>query len=169
MVIPHDAEGEEMTLSINFSKDMKRVLEKKAPGYTWQVDWPADGQRWLVDVAGIPQTHGSWILIEVELKRDDPVGNVVKIWQWAKENNIRDKIVLLQAFSGQYWEKRERLRLRAEFIGKEMSRDPKIAVRYKSLAMKDYKPRKGRTQGAGRRTRHAQWLAKRILRLMLGS
>jgi hypothetical protein len=155
-----------MTLSINFSKDMVGVLRKKAKDYEWKVDWPADPERWLVDVAGIPCNGGAWILIEVELKRDDPVGNVVKIWQWTKTQKITEQIVLFQAFSKHYWEKRTRLRLRAEFIGKEMAADRAIRVRYKSLPMKDYKPGKGKTQGAGRRTIHAKQLANRITRLI---
>jgi hypothetical protein len=155
-----------MTLSINFSNDMLSVLKKQAPEYRWQVDWPAEGERWLVDVAGIPKKIGPWILIEVELKRDDPVGNVVKIWQWARKKEISNQIILLQAFSKHYWEKRERLRLRAEFIGGEMSKDQRITVRYKMLPMKAYRPGKGRTQGAGRRTKHAQKLARSVLRLI---
>jgi hypothetical protein len=102
-----------VTLSINFSEDMKRVLVKEAPGYDWKVDWQAEREKWLVDVAGIPRKGGPWILIEVELKRDDPVGNVVKIWQWAKQRKIKTRIILFQAFSKHYWEKRTRLRLRA--------------------------------------------------------
>jgi hypothetical protein len=109
---------------------------------------------------------GPWVLIEVELKRDDPVGNVVKIWQWAKQRKIKTKIVMFQAFSKHYWEKRTRLRLRAEFIGNEMMRDRDITVRYKRLTMKNYKPGKGKTQGAGRRTHHAQRLAETVLRLI---
>jgi len=112
-----------VTLSINFSNDMVRVLQEKAKKYEWTVDWPADGERWLVDVAGIPAAaRGPWILIEVELKRDDPVGNVVKIWQWAKQKKIKNQIVMFQAFSKHYWEKRTRLRLRAEFIGRKWPR-----------------------------------------------
>jgi hypothetical protein len=157
-----------MTLSINFSKDMVLVLRKKAKTYDWQVDWPADGERWLVDVSGIPHTRGRrpWILIEVELKRDDPVGNVVKIWNWSKEQQITNRIVLFQAFSQHYWETRTRLRLRAEFIGEEMSKDKSINVRYKCLPMRKYKPRKGKTQGAGRRAIHAKNLARTIIHLI---
>jgi hypothetical protein len=47
-----------------------------------------------------------------------------------------------------------------------MSRDPDVAVRYKLIPMKKYKPEKGKTQGAGRRTLHAQRLAKTVLRLI---
>jgi hypothetical protein len=155
-----------VTLSINFSKDMALVLRKKAKDYDWKVDWRADGERSLVDVAGIHRNGGPWILIEVELKRDDPVGNVAKIWQWTKQRKIKTQIVMFQAFSKHYWEKRTRLRLRAEFIGEEMTRDSDIAVRYKPLAMKKFKPGKGRTQGAGRRTYHAKRLAETVLRLI---
>jgi hypothetical protein len=154
-----------VTLSINFSKDMKAVLEAKASEYLWKVDWAGDGERWLVDVAGIPE-KGPWILIEVELKRDDPVGNVVKIWQWAKQRKIKNKIVLFQAFSKHYWQKRIRLRVRAEFIGAEMSRDRDVEIRYKMIPMKDFRPGKGKTQGAGRRTHHARRLARTVLRLV---
>jgi hypothetical protein len=55
-----------MTLSINFSKDMVNVLNKKAPEYKWQVDWPADGERWLVDVAGTAKNRGPIVLVEVD-------------------------------------------------------------------------------------------------------
>ena len=124
-----------------------------------------DGERWLVDVAGIPK-KGPWILIAVELKRDDPVGNVVKIWQWAKQRKIDRKIVLFQAFSKHYWDKRERLSLRSEFIGAEMSRDHDVEIRYKMIPMKDFRPGKGKTQGAGRRRHHARRLARTVLRLI---
>jgi len=145
---------------------MALVLHEKAKDYDWEVDWAADGEKWLVDVSGIPRNGGPWILIEVELKRDDPVGNVVKIWKWSKEKKISDQIILFQAFSKHYWEKRKRLRLRAEFIGAEMAKDRSIKVRYKCLPMKDYKPGKGNTQGAGRRRFHAKKLAHRVLRLI---
>jgi len=145
---------------------MVSVLSEKAKDYEWTVDWPAEGERWRVDVAGIHRKDGPWILIEVELKRDDPVGNVVKIWQWAKQKQIKNNILLFQAFSKHYWEQRERLRLRAEFIGEEMTSDGNIRVRYKRLDMKKYKPGKGKTQGAGRRRIHAQRLAKTVLRLI---
>jgi hypothetical protein len=155
-----------VTPSINFSNDMARVLREKAPEYNWKVDWPADGERWLVDVAGIHRKGGPWILIEVELKRDDPVGNVVKIWRWTKQQKIKTRLVMFQAFSKHYWEQRTRVRLRAEFIGGEMAKDKAIRVRYVPVAMKKYKPGKGKTQGAGRRTIHAKRLARKILRLI---
>jgi hypothetical protein len=144
---------------------MKRVLEEKAANYQWEVDWSAENETWLVDVAG-ESKKGPRILIEVELKRDDPVGNVVKIWAWAKKQKPKEDIVLFQAFSKHYWEKRKRLRLRSEFIGQQMANDRSIKIRYKVLPMKNYKPGKGKTQGAGRRTIHATRLANRVIRLI---
>jgi hypothetical protein len=57
-----------MTLSINFSKDMVGVLRKKAKDYVWKVDWPADRERWLVDVAGIPCNGGDRAEVLVQEK-----------------------------------------------------------------------------------------------------
>src|SRR6266481_9216127 len=119
-----------MAYAPNFDKHLKKYLEIHAPKLKWCSGWSAPKTRWKVDLVGFKSNAvRPSILVEVELKRDDPVGNVVKIWQWAKQQKIKNQIVMFQAFSKHYWEKRTRLRLRAEFIGEEMTADRDVKVR----------------------------------------
>jgi hypothetical protein len=92
-----------MAFAPNFDKHLKKGLAAKAPDFEWVTGWSAEGQRWKVDVAGLSKNGiRQRILIEVELKKDNPVENVVKIWRWAKEEKKTERILFLQAFSAHY-------------------------------------------------------------------
>jgi hypothetical protein len=54
-----------------------------------------------VDVAGL-KGKSPRVLVEVELKKDNPVENVVKIWRWANGEKNRKHILFIHAFSALY-------------------------------------------------------------------
>jgi hypothetical protein len=72
-----------LAYSLNFDQKLKRTLDTLAPEYRWLTNWPADGQS-RVDVAGLKRNVPK-VLVEVELKKDNPVENVVKIWRCGLE------------------------------------------------------------------------------------
>ena len=89
-----------MAYAPNFDKKLKQTLDKVAPKYNWMTAWHAD-RRSTVDVAGLKGKDPS-VLVEVELKKDNPVENVVKIWLWAKDKKKTKRILFFQAFSAHY-------------------------------------------------------------------
>jgi hypothetical protein len=159
-----------MAFAPNFDKSMKKVLEEKAPEYEWKSGWSAPGEHWKVDVAGFKKNGSrSVILVEVELKRDDPVGNVVKIWRWARDGKNTQRILFVHAFSKHYWQTKVRQRERAIFVGERMAEDPILHIVYKWQRMK-FRPKMvagHRTkEGAGRMLLAAQLLGKKVARLV---
>ena len=107
------------------------------------------------------------VWIEVELKRDDPLGNVVKIWERAHKKKS-PRILLVQAFSEHYWQTKKRQRVRAIFVGEQIMRGSNGQNLYKWEQMK-YRPKMIRgsraKQGAGRMKRAAELLAAKVARL----
>jgi hypothetical protein len=163
-----------MAYAPNFDKHMKRYLEKHAREFKWKLGWSAPDTRWRVDLVGYKKNvHYPFVLVEVELKRDDPVGNVVKIWQWAHDSKNKHRILFVQAFSKHYWQKKSeaakkvRLRERANFIGKRMMEDS-THIKYESILMK-YRPKMlpgfHTHAGAGRMVLAAQILGKKVARM----
>jgi hypothetical protein len=147
-----------MAQALNFDKKLRQALKDRTHGYTWVRAWRAD-ERSIVDVAGF---EGEWledelegktpcVLVEVELKKDNPAENVVRIWRWA-DRNKRDKkakrILFLHAFSAHYRVERStsdkahatrkmppktKQYDRAVFIGKQMKKDRTQHIDYKEL------------------------------------
>jgi len=160
-----------MAFAPKFDKDMKKQLETIAPQYEWKLGWSAEGHRWKVDLAGIPKhANRSIVLVEVELKRDDTVGNVVKIWNWLRcKESKRSPVLLVQAFSKHYWQTKVRQRERAIFVGHRMMEDRKVCVQYEWVQMK-YRPKMvpghRTTEGAGRRALAAQVLGTTVASLI---
>ena len=168
-----------MAFAPNFDKHLKRKLTEKAPKYQWKTGWSADGHRWKVDVAVLSKRSEPRVLIEVELKKDNPVENVVKIWRWAKNEKKKQRILFLQAFSAHYLKSGKRATApkqkqydRSIFIGERMMADRSsgLHIDYKTLAMK-YAPRFGRNgvrikEGAGRMRLAAHKLATKVARLV---
>ncbi|MBI1749203.1 MAG: hypothetical protein HY234_05200 [Acidobacteria bacterium] len=159
-----------MAFAPNFDENMKKVLDKKAPEYKWIPGWHPKGERWKVDVAGLPKRGGRpLVLVEAELKRDDPVGNVVKVWRWARDGNNTQRILFVQAFSKHYWQTKVRQRERAIFVGEQMMDDRRLHIKYEWTRMK-YRPKMVRghrtKEGAGRMVLAAQLLAKKVARLV---
>src|SRR5258705_7881157 len=168
-----------MAFAPNFDRHLSRALTKKAPKYNWKTGWSANGERWKVDVAGLSKRGKPLVLIEVELKKDNPVENVVKIWRWAKAEKMAHRILFLQAFSAHYVESRKRTRPakqkqydRSIFIGERMMADRSsgLHIDYKTISMK-FAPRLGRNgvrikEGAWRMRIAAYKLATKVARLV---
>ncbi|MGB8495875.1 MAG: hypothetical protein WCE53_15855 [Candidatus Acidiferrum sp.] len=120
--------------------------------------------RDFVDVVGVlkPKKWPS-ILIEVELHREDPVSNVVKIFKWAQDNQKRH-LVLFHAFSGLYRIKKAERKERALWLGGKFEKE--CASTYIPLNLK-YSPRQGGRFGGGRRTKAAKLLARQVMEHIL--
>src|ERR1700756_3195618 len=141
--------------------------------------WSADGHRWKVGVAGLSKHGEPRVLIEVELKKDNPVENVVKIWRWARNEKKKPRILFLQAFSAHYVKSTKRPNApkkkqyyRSIFIGERMMADRSsgLHIDYKTIEMK-YAPRLGRNgvrikEGAGRMRFAAHKLASKVVKLV---
>ena len=111
-----------MAYSLNFDRKMKRVLGEQIPNLKWKVGWGPKGYRWKVDIAGLKDDKPV-ILIEAELKKEDPAANVIKVWRWAIEQKNKKRIHFIQGFSKLYWHAKIQRRERTEFIGERMAKD----------------------------------------------
>jgi hypothetical protein len=178
-----------MAFAPNFDKYLKKGLDDKAPQYEWKTGWSADGHRWKVDVAGLSKNGEPRVFIEVELKKDNPVENVVKIWRWAKEEKKKQKMLFVQAFSSHYIKasksahkptKRKQY-VRSSFIGERMMEDRSFGqhIDYEKLSIYTttrqgkripYTPRMRRgsvtKEGGGAMHRAAEILARKIAKLL---
>ncbi len=134
-----------MAYAPNFDEKLETALKsffrKHKPTFDWKKGHSLD-ERSRVDVAGFK--HGDSIprvLIEVELKKDNPVENVVKAWHWAVKEKIKTRILFVHAFSAHYEKepqdgrnpKKVRQYERATFIGNQMKDDPSVRIHYVAL------------------------------------
>ena len=156
-----------------FSRDLVRELKKKdafnkrAGIEKWEKDWKPKGiTHGGVDAASI-RTVGDKefpiIMVEAELRRDDPPANILKIWMWARKKKIQKNPILLQAFTKAYDNAKKEQKDRAKFLGDRMKKDLKKSI-YRDIRL-GYNPRAGGKVGAGRRHHHAQNLAASIVRV----
>jgi len=127
-----------MAFAPNFDRYLKRGLVDQLKGYDyeWETGWSEKGQSWKVDVAGSPNKKSGrpLVLIEVELKKDNPVENVVKIWRWAKEKKKKQRILFIQAFSFHYYKTKKKQYNRSIFIGERMMEDRRsLHIDYEKL------------------------------------
>ena len=156
-----------------FSKDLKRKLDsfsvfnKRAGIEEWIKDWKPNGiSHGGVDAAGIRKAAGKEIpviLVEAELRRDDPPANILKIWKWAREGKMERGFILLQAFSKAYDNQKKEQKDRAKFLAERMEKDL-TKSKYRSIRI-EYRPKAGGKVGAGRRRHHAQNLASSVVRM----
>lgn len=156
-----------------FSKDLIRELKKKHAFNKlhgieeWRKDWKPEGiPHGGVDAVGIRKVGKAEIpivLVEAELRRDDPPANILKIWMWARRKKIRRNPVLLQAFSKAYDKDKKEQKDRAIFLGERMKEDLKESA-YRPIRL-GYNPRSGGKVGAGRRRHHAHNLAASVVRI----
>ena len=127
----------------------------------WIVNWHPRGVRYeSVDVAALHCDGTPVLLLEVELKREDPVSNLVKIWKWFDEGRFGKRVTFVQAFSKHFTESKREHMERALFASRRMRREH-ASLKYEKVLL-EYKPRPGRTVGAGRRRFHAHALADNI-------
>lgn len=128
-----------MAYSLNFDDKLKEALEEAAPQYQWDTGWNAD-ERSRVDVVGM-KASAARVLVEVELKKDNPVENVVKIWNWAKDKRKTHPILFVQAFSAHYLGPKNNFGKtskgkqfeRSKFVGERMRQDKNLNIDYKTL------------------------------------
>jgi hypothetical protein len=112
-----------------------------------------------VDILGQSSRKGcKLVLVEVELRKDAPLTNVVKVWRWVVNEKFKTPFVLVQAFS-KYYRQGDTKRSNAEFVGERMQGATKNA--YLTLSFK-YNPYRHGRHGAGRRRHHAYLLANQI-------
>jgi hypothetical protein len=176
-----------MSFSLNFDQKLRQTLHDLVPQYGWVTGWGAD-ERSRVDVAGL--RDGLRVLVEVELKKDNPVENVVKIWRWAADQKGKkdgSRILFLQAFSAHYVNdpgsrahpKKVKQHERAIFIGERMASDRGLHISYTPLTiytttrdgqLKQFKPLMRRgvivKAGGGAMHRAAENLGTRIADLL---
>ena len=155
-----------------FSKDLLNALKshrdftKRVGVDNWEKNWALPKHGETVDVVGLRDKRPV-ILIEVELLREDPASNVVKIWKWAKDKKVSGAFVLIHAFSKMYRRSKKERKERAQFLGERMVKELPNAE-YLPINFR-YKPRPGGKVGAGRRRHHAYRLAIQIARRCIGS
>jgi len=174
-----------MSFALNFDRKLKQNLDKLAPEYDWETGWPADA-RSKVDVAGL-KAEIPRVLVEVELKKDNPVENVVKIWRWATAEKKTYPILFLHAFSAHYHREvpasgrpaKVKQYERAVFVGERMTSDRTLRFDYKPLPicstmrrgqLVQFKPRMRRgsvtKEGGAAMHRAAKQLALTIAKLL---
>jgi hypothetical protein len=169
-----------MAYAPNFDRYLKRGLDDESTAYEWKTGWSGKGQNWKVDVAGIPKKSvRPLVLIEIELKKDNPVENVVKIWRWAMQEKRSQRILFVQAFSSHYKRKKRKQYDRSIFVGERMKADRSLHIHYEELSISGttrggkpipFTPKMHRgsvvKEGGGAMHRAAKSLAKDIARLL---
>lgn len=152
-----------MTRTDAFASDFcRRMRETENGDYEWKPGGhPLGKGHESVDIMGrSPRRGRKLVLVEVELRKDAPLTNVVKVWRWVAEDKFKTQFILVQAFS-KYYKIGDTKRSNAEFVGNRMQRATKNP--YLSLSFK-YNPYRHGKQGAGRRRHHAYLLANQIRR-----
>lgn len=146
-----------------FAKDFCNWLnDTRSSNYRWIPDENLIGKgHESVDIVGRPKKSGAKVvLVEVELRKDAPLTNVVKVWRWIEEKQFKERFIFVQAFSRYYREGDTKCK-NAEFLGRRMQNATGNAYIPMSF---EYNPYKHGKQGAGCRRNHAHTLADRVLR-----
>ncbi len=144
-----------------FANDFcNKLNNSRSDQYTWKAGGKPIGRgHESVDIVGWPKKKGArLVLVEVELRKDAPLTNVVKIWRWLADKEFKGRFVLIQAFS-RYYKKGDTKRKNAEFVGECLERatgNTYLAVSFR------YNPYRHGKKGAGRRQKHAHLLANKI-------
>ncbi len=157
-----------MSRSSNFCSDLREELQRHITSHEWISEWkPLRGSRESVDLAGLPRTaadNDCLILVEIELRREDPASNIIKIWEWVDNRKLRKPLVLFQGFSKIYDSMRHPAKNKkaknARFVGNLFTKVNR-GTRYVPVPF-DYLPYKGAKEGGGAREKAAKRLAKAI-------
>jgi hypothetical protein len=126
-----------MPLTDEFASILCKQLNKTVPAGGWVCSYGIGSGRSSVDLRG--KLAGRPVYIEVELRRDEPLTNVVKLWRAIQQDSHTNEAILVHAFSGHYPPANSH-RLNAEFIGKQMQ--DSCGAQYVPLAFR-FRPRKG--------------------------
>ncbi|MBZ5598526.1 MAG: hypothetical protein LAN83_09395 [Acidobacteriia bacterium] len=166
-----------MSLPARFNQDLckklnqGKKLNQVMPGYTWQAELRiGGGSREAVDVGRRPPKGSRLrpVLIEVELRREDPASNILKVWNRFLDGAYPHGVVLLQGFSQVYSSRKYHNRsLKAKVakrLGRVVQESTKGRFRYIALDI-PYHPRAGSNEGDGARRNAAQWLGDKVAAL----
>ena len=106
---------------MSFEGFVLRVNRHKKNGLSWNSGGPRgiNAGHESVDATGCRKGETPAVLVEVELRRDAPALNVIKVWNWIEQKRFKRKIILIQAFSARY-SKKDTLRKNSIFIGERM-------------------------------------------------
>ena len=138
------------------------MQETEKGDYKWEPGGhPLGKGHESIDIVGSRKGR-KLVLVEVELRKDAPLTNVVKVWRWIVEEEFTTPFVLVQAFS-KYYKKGDTKRANAKFVGNRMQKATKN--KYLSLSF-EYNPYRHGTQGAGCRRHHARLLADKVRRML---
>ncbi len=82
----------------------RRMQETENRDYEWKPGGhPLGKGHESVDIVGRSPGKGrKLVLVEVELRKDAPLTNVVKVWRWIVKEKFKTPFVLVQAFSKYY-------------------------------------------------------------------
>lgn len=146
-----------VVLTNRFATIVCKQLNGILPAGKWRCNGRIGLGREVVDLCGT--IADGLVYVEVELRRDEPLTNVVKIWRAIEQDSHTNEVILVQAFSGHYRADNTH-RLNAEFIGKHM--EASCGARYVPLSF-PFRPSKGATVVGDYRRRAAASLASGIL------
>ena len=159
-----------MSLSSRFEHDLCKYLNDKVDSFSWKTQFHIGGPtRECVDVGGTPKrtarNRGRQILIEIELRREDPVGNILKVWTRELKGGYPKGLILIQGFSRVYRSpKYSNRRIKGAVairFGKMVEDSTKGKFSYVPIKI-PYHPRAGSNEGNGARKKAAIWLGKKI-------
>lgn len=145
-----------MSRTSQFVKFLQRRLNEIEPTADWKGQSRIGKGRASADLCG--EIGGKPVCIEVEIRRDEPITNVVKFWRAVEKGEYTNKVILVHAFSG-HFSKKNTHRVHAEFIGKHMQ--ALVGVRYLSVPF-PYVPKKDARACERYRRRAATRLASKI-------
>jgi hypothetical protein len=141
-----------------FSVELTSALaERRAFGLKWHKNWGIEDTRETIDVVGL-QKGIPRMFIEVELRRQNPSSNVIKIWKAIEDGDLPGrKILLVQAFSKIFHNRgKARQKELADFVGRKMS-EQLGGFRYVQVPF-PYNPQHGGLIGGGARKKQARRL-----------
>jgi hypothetical protein len=145
-----------LPLAHQFANILRNRLNAIVPAGKWNCGHRIGSGREAVDVCG--RLAGRLVFIEVELRRDEPLTNVTKLWRAIEENKQTNKIILVHTFSGHYPANNSH-RINAEFIGRHM--EQLCGATYIPIYFA-FRPKKGATVLGDYRRRAAMSLASSI-------
>ncbi len=160
-----------MSLPARFNQDLCKKLKQVLGTYTWRAERRiGGGSREAVDVGGRPlkRTGMRPVLIEVELRREDPASNILKVWNRFLDGAYPHGVVLVQGFSQVYSSRKYHNRsLKAKVarrLGRVVQESSKGRFTYIALHL-PYHPRAGSNEGDGARRNAAQRLGDKVAAL----
>jgi hypothetical protein len=161
-----------MSLSSRFNHDLCNALADELPGYKWKPEFsfsPASRER--VDVGGEPVSgkQGPVVLVEAELRREDPASNILKVWTYLLDDQSKRRfpqgVLLIQGFSRVYRSKKHHnkgLKYKAaKILGALIQKNSNQRLKYTPVKI-DYSSRAGSNEGNGARRNAAKRFGRQV-------